>query len=412
MSQVGYRPTGHLPALDGLRGVAILAVILLHFTFYTDATAVDAVFSSITKSGWAGVDLFFVLSGFLITRILLAAKGAPGYFRNFYARRALRIFPLYYAYLLSVTVVLPLIFPTNEDVAWWSSNAFWHWTYLSNVLPLASGQTAEWSYRPNGHLWSLSVEEQFYLLWPLVVFLLSRRGLFIACIGIIMGAVAARLTVALATNYAAAYMFLLPARMDTLAIGGLLALACLTHYDLLARYAPRALLASGTLLVVLSIPSRRLGMETPLQVSAGLTLLAVFCAALLMCSLVNQPRVLGSRFLTTIGKYSYCMYVVHLIAGDFVGRHVRELSIPAVFGSQLPMELTSVLVGTAVTFGIAWSSWHLWEKHWLKLKARFDNRNEGVAALRARPAASANTGGFTLLTRTEPLESARDSIAP
>jgi peptidoglycan/LPS O-acetylase OafA/YrhL len=168
--QIGSVPamTNHIPALDGLRGIAILSVMLLHFT-----NAIAALPGSPTSAarsvfgwGWTGVDLFFVLSGFLITGILLDSKGHPLYFRSFYARRALRIFPLYYAALFLFFVVpraIPSV-PATYSFAWHDQR--WFWFYLGNFHPL--GPDAK---QFIGQFWSLAIEEQFYLVWPLLIWL-------------------------------------------------------------------------------------------------------------------------------------------------------------------------------------------------------------------------------------------------
>ena len=135
----------------------------------------------LSKSGWIGVDLFFVLSGFLITGILCDTREAPGYFRYFYARRVLRIFPLYYGFLLVWTMLLAW-FPvfTTGPAARLAGQQWWYWLYLANLhIGFASGPTPG---EPTV-FWSLAVEEQFYLLWPLVVAHLSRARLQAACLG-------------------------------------------------------------------------------------------------------------------------------------------------------------------------------------------------------------------------------------
>src|SRR5512137_1163101 len=108
-------PGAHVPALDGLRGVAVLLVLVFHFAHIDgDGGGVERALLGATRAGWAGVDLFFVLSGFLITGILLDARGATGYFKAFYARRVLRIFPLYYAYLAVLFLAVPLLLPSLD----------------------------------------------------------------------------------------------------------------------------------------------------------------------------------------------------------------------------------------------------------------------------------------------------------
>ncbi|MGD0541558.1 MAG: acyltransferase, partial [Tepidisphaeraceae bacterium] len=206
---------GHLTALDGVRGLAVLMVMSFHFlqreTF--PSSRVVNLLQSISRVGQTGVDLFFVLSGFLITGILLHAKQSPAFFRNFYARRALRIFPLAYGALLVVYVVLPLAGLT----AWTSwKQQLWFWLYASNLHATFSTQDIGGP----GHFWSLAVEEQFYLTWPTVVWLCNRRSLYGACIGCLIISLAARL-VLIKLDYTV-FDFTL-CRLDALAMGAILA---------------------------------------------------------------------------------------------------------------------------------------------------------------------------------------------
>jgi peptidoglycan/LPS O-acetylase OafA/YrhL len=182
--------SGHLPALDGVRGLAILLVMLTHFTLVQQGPVLDRLVGMAGRFGWTGVDLFFVLSGFLITSILLSSRGTGHYFRNFYARRTLRIFPLYFFVIFIATVVIPsLPFAWTEHfrVENWTRPLYW--LYLSNFAitfsPDASNDML-------GLTWSLAIEEQFYLIWPILVLLLSRRALWWTCIGAVALSVVTR----------------------------------------------------------------------------------------------------------------------------------------------------------------------------------------------------------------------------
>jgi peptidoglycan/LPS O-acetylase OafA/YrhL len=168
----------HIPQLDGMRGLAILLVLFAHSAIAF--TRVPA-FRWIENYGNLGVQLFFVLSGFLITRILLDTKDTPHFFRNFFVRRALRIYPLYYV-LLGFVVFSGLVH--QHGVRWWP-----YILYLSNIIYGAGTEPS-----PLGPVWSLAVEEQFYLVWPFVVSVVSRRGLERLCVAMIVGAVGLRLT--------------------------------------------------------------------------------------------------------------------------------------------------------------------------------------------------------------------------
>ena len=157
-----------MPAIDGLRAFAVLAVLLVHFPYPGHYALFRTLhLTRAADAGWVGVDLFFVISGFLITGILLDSKGSPHYFRNFYIRRALRIWPLYYAVLFFVLVVYPFVHPTGSMVHQ-TASWFYYVFYIQNFVLYGS--------RLLGVTWSLAVEEQFYTTWPVVVSMLSRKN--------------------------------------------------------------------------------------------------------------------------------------------------------------------------------------------------------------------------------------------
>jgi peptidoglycan/LPS O-acetylase OafA/YrhL len=159
----------HMPELDVLRGVAILMVVLFHGLYWSAATtSIPLVnfFIKATVVGWLGVNLFFVLSGFLITGILLDTKGSPSYYRQFYLRRVLRILPAYLAVIVALDLIRYLQGPQTVAALFFVAN------YMS-ILRIPGGY---------GPFWSLSVEEQFYLLWPAVVSRVSVRVLTFLCL--------------------------------------------------------------------------------------------------------------------------------------------------------------------------------------------------------------------------------------
>src|SRR5438067_7660244 len=176
---------GHILALDGLRGIAILLVVVCHFVsnlhIAADGWAWPLV--AIAHAGWTGVDLFFVLSGFLITGILIDARGSDSYFKAFYARRALRIVPAYYGFLFAIFVVLPFLhLGAGNDYMLAREHQSWYWLYLTNVM-MAIGEIPGRGPYPSTLFWSLAVEEQFYLLWPLIVAASPPRTLRKICVG-------------------------------------------------------------------------------------------------------------------------------------------------------------------------------------------------------------------------------------
>jgi len=180
----------HYPALDGLRGIAILAVFCYHFGGGSKSSNwLIQIWSGIADTGWMGVDLFFVLSGFLITGILYDTAHKPNRVKNFYARRSLRIFPLYYGVLL----LFLLLTPTLQ--LHWKPGHLLYFFYLSNMMPLFTpGLASPGPKMMVGHFWSLAVEEQFYLVWPFIVwYVRDRRKLLQVSIAIMVAALIFRM---------------------------------------------------------------------------------------------------------------------------------------------------------------------------------------------------------------------------
>ena len=366
---------GHLPVLDGVRGLAVLLVMAFHFGRFRAAILPDRAFQMVVESGWAGVDLFFVLSGFLITGILFDAKGRAAYFRNFYTRRALRIFPLYYAYLILFILVLPRAMPGAYDAIVGAQE--WFWAYLSNIRVAREGWFSGPS-RVGNHFWSLAVEEQFYLVWPAVVFWCGRRRLMQLCAGAFVVALAFRIGLVVFDARPAAGYVLLPARLDALAAGSFLALAAREPGGL-ERLARRAAVAGPIAALVLAgifVWRRGLYFTDVATQTAGFSAFAIAFGALVIW-LVGRPESRASRALAHPGmrfwgKYSYALYVVHPVAGMLVGaRGIVTTRLPTVFGSHIPASLAVIAIKIAASTAIALVSWHVMEKHFIRLKDRF-----------------------------------------
>jgi peptidoglycan/LPS O-acetylase OafA/YrhL len=370
----------HMPALDGLRGVAILLVMAFHFVStgatlaHGDASIVDRVVYGVSGAGWIGVDLFFVLSGFLITGILLDAKGSEGFLGNFYARRVLRIFPLYYAYLVALLIVVPLAAGARFDAPF--LDQVWYWFYLPNVrAAVTPGVHENLFHNAAGHLWSLAIEEQFYLIWPFCVLFLARHRLSILCGVMIFGALATR--IALQAAGVSAYA-LMPARSDALAMGALVAVAVRSPVGgrWARSFALPAVGAATIALVTIAISAGGLRIGDAWTQTAGLSSLAVlFGAAVLVAARANDEalqRILSGRLLRSFGRYSYGIYILHqpliVLAAWSMG---AAGGLPMAFGLQAPAVIALALLAAAASYGAAWLSWHLFESRFLRLKARF-----------------------------------------
>ena len=376
-----------IPVLDGVRGIAIAMVMLFHFDFlyhlhFTAADAslplLDELVSKTLGAGWSGVDLFFVLSGFLITGILYDAKGpARRFFGSFYARRALRIFPAYYGFLALLVIALPLV--GEPDPSHRIATALpWYGSYLTNIREaIDPGIRGDVLFV--GHIWSVAVEEQFYLLWPAFVFLFSRRTLLWVCAAGVVLALALRVSFELADLPSGLGYMLMPARMDALAIGAFIALAARSAGGLstLRSYALPVAAVSGAVVVLLGVLNDGFSPLDAWVQTAGFSALAFLFGAGLVSSIglaaASRPhRLLSHPLLRWLGRYSYAAYLLHLPVGTLLARKADVIGdTPELFGSTLPAELIFAIVAAAITLSLAWLSWRLWESPFLKLKRRF-----------------------------------------
>jgi peptidoglycan/LPS O-acetylase OafA/YrhL len=269
--------------------------------------------------GWVGVDLFFVLSGFLITGILVDARGAEGYFADFYKRRALRIFPIYFLLLAIYFWVVPMIARANGARLHYEYLHLirfqeWYWLYGVNILHvIVPGR--DWV--GTDPLWSLSVEEQFYLVWPLVIWAVPRRRLAVACIAMIVAAIGIRLWLVLGRDAAYAAYVLTPARMDALAMGALLAvLARDERASAWLRGRSGAILLIAAVLGLGMIAVYGEALMDPAMGTVGYSTTAFFGAAVILHLVVHRAsvgsRALATTFMRSLGAWSYGAYLYHL----------------------------------------------------------------------------------------------------
>jgi peptidoglycan/LPS O-acetylase OafA/YrhL len=357
------RRSARIPELDGLRGAAILGVMLFH---YTPVSGPLRVLAGVFQAGWIGVDLFFVLSGYLIAGILLDTVGRPHYYRNFIVRRCLRIFPLYYACLALYAAIA--YFP--HPVVWkeYVGTARWYLGYLGNFQVFAQNQWPGLSLLTP--LWSLQIEEQFYLLFPLLVWALPRRTLAFTLAGAAALAPILRTALALAlpANRAGTYV-LAPCRMDALALGGLIAIVRREWPEALkARWIGWAAGLSGAACCALLVFVANTPWSTPMR-TAGFSALDVGFAGLVAKLAGPKPRALTAIFrartLVWVGTISYGLYLLHIpapMAAHFLLD--RLIAIP-------PRGSADLFVSFAAAIGAAWISWRTFESPILRLKDRF-----------------------------------------
>jgi peptidoglycan/LPS O-acetylase OafA/YrhL len=347
-----------IPQLDALRGIAILLVIAHNATLHYGTTSY---LHPLFDRGWMGVDLFFVLSGFLISGILLDTKESPNYFKNFYARRVLRIWPLYYCLLAFMFVVLPHA-SASQGVAIFAKSSPW-WAYpffLQNfLLPLSTDAAG-----PLGVTWSLAIEEQFYLVWPIIVRFLSKRQ--VAILAMVEIAASPFLRYFLAAHHIHIYANFF-CRLDGLMLGAGLAALVRSKDFVRERYIGLALavLAVATpLAVIMDLRRAEWIVFTFTSLAAGAI---VYLAMFWQQKWFQWP--LANRFLLFTGTISYGLFLLHKIAFAGVdGLHVNSVKHPL-------LTLGVILIGSYV---LAITSWNVLEQPFLRLKRFFALRRRAT----------------------------------
>lgn len=340
-----------------MRGIAALMVMFFHFFKGLDTQSHTLqVLAKYSVFGQTGVSLFFVLSGFLITRILIHTRESKSYFSNFYIRRTLRIFPLYYFSLALFFFLLPLLLHT--DISPFSKQV-WHWVYLQNFA-----FTFGWESSGPNHFWSLAVEEHFYLFWPLVVYWLKPNKIKIAIVVLIVVAFLTRLI--LVKNDLETFYFTL-SRMDELAVGALLAVL-----EIEGKLKPSNANKFIWLFLALMIPTIILwilatGQSLPAIQVSKYALLAFSYFSLIgfiISANQNHPILKPLNIFTYTGKISYGLYVYHPLCFFLINYYFK---------------INSVLILFIISFGfsylLATASFYLFENKFLKLKEKLTKKN-------------------------------------
>jgi len=380
--QTATKPESHIEILDALRGIALLLVLGFHFCEGLNGlTRLENMFYGLFRAGWMGVDLFFVLSGFLIIGILVDTKEAPKRMFKFYMRRTLRIFPLYYLALLLIFVVLPLAVPLGAKLhlsghqntfgglidASARQNQAWFWTYTTNILAsIDQSQLGRY-----GHFWSLAVEEQFYLVCPMLIYHLSLERALTLCRYCIVGAFFIR-TVLIIAGASSAANFLMPCRMDALAVGGYIALAWrMGKITPVFIRASRWVALSALALMVALFLARHSRFDATDNVvrSIGYTVIAIFFGALtVLCVMGQQLQWLNQSWLRTFGKYSYAIYLMHRPLHPILFSLLGFSALTVAWKFPMLRLLPFLILAPATCLLLGKISWVFYERRFLTLK--------------------------------------------
>ncbi len=352
------------PALEGLRGIAIIAVIIFHTFPYGDSLF-----------GWLGVDLFFVLSGFLITGILMKSlilSRKPVFLKNFYIRRILRIFPLYYLFLFAFLFLFPALGMFKGEVSDYQENKLWFIFYLQNWL--FTNNFPETSHCLN-HFWSLAVEEQYYIFWPLVIFILRKpKYLVTFLISFLVLLFAFRCITWNAQypnfNYTTFYTF---TRFDGICVGSLVAIVALQKKDLLSRHTALIVTTLAALNFIFYFINSSGGL--PYLAFIGYTTFAAMFGILVYELAYGSSQILKSIFsfapLRFLGKISYGLYMFHWPVHYFLQTPLQDFFTGLFNHSGIYTQLLTSLITTTISVIFSLFSYYFFESKFLKIKEKF-----------------------------------------
>lgn len=356
----------YYPVLDFLRGLAIASVVIYHYF--------DSV--SFFKFGWMGVDLFFVLSGFLITDLLLKSRDNKFYFRNFYIRRILRIFPLYYLVLIGFFMLSPHLFSQkgpNTTFSYYNENKAWYWSYFQNWLMVHKGPAPVPFL---SHFWSLAVEEQFYIFWPIMIFLIKGLDNLKKAIYILfaLAFVIRIITWSLHPQEVEVFYCNTFTRMDSLLVGCFLAVHLKQGKEISLNLIKIIILSFTTLIIASLAIFGNLKQDNLLFPTIGYSISAVFFGVALYLLIKYETYILPwlkhLKPLSFFGKISYGMYVYHLpiyLIFSYLFSKVLNDSASSIPGHTFFISFGSLLL----TIIASTLSFYFLEKPILNLKKHF-----------------------------------------
>jgi peptidoglycan/LPS O-acetylase OafA/YrhL len=352
-------------------------VMVFHFVGYIDPAKLGTrILHSLASAGWVGVEIFFVLSGFLITGILLDSKGQAHYFRNFYARRVLRIFPLYYAVLFLLLIYSAYFYWTSSFLPIALKSQLWLWLYAANIPMMTSGTGFHCDHFTFSHFWSLAIEEQFYLVWPIVVLRCSRRQLWRVTLGVFIATFFVRVLLYPVIGAGGVYRFTL-CRVDGLALGAFLALIFRnkTPSSLILNIGRATLFVSLVGLWAIALWRSGLRLNDKVVLLFGLSLIAMASGGLLIEVVWGNPagviqRAFMSRGLRFLGVYSYGIYVFSGLLRPIVASMIPHLEM--YINSYALAVCLYLLISITSSVLLAMGSYRLYEVRFLRLKRHFE----------------------------------------
>ena len=354
----------YYPSLDGVRGLAILLVVSFH----------NFGFIKYFSLGWLGVDLFFVLSGYLITDILYKTLGSKNYLKNFYIKRVLRIFPLYYTTLF-LTIFLFATFPSLQDnLLFYRENQWFFWVFLQNWLFVIK-TPEETNFLL--HFWSLAVEEQFYLMWPLIILLVRKPKPLILLLAIFLFTLAiTRVTLWINQiedlKYFNLYTF---TRMDGICVGCILSLTQQINFHIIRRRASALLLSIVCLNIAFVLANRFGNFNFPYYPFVGYLSFSIGFALLIYLVLEDKKKILNTlfnqSFLRALGKISFGLYVFHWPIYVSLNPPLTQLLNEQMELPYFYSQLGSSIILTAIGLLASMASYRLIELKFLKMREHF-----------------------------------------
>ncbi|MGB1261487.1 MAG: acyltransferase family protein [Cognaticolwellia sp.] len=377
MSEYSYK--GKVIEIEGLRGIAILLVTMHHF--WPESSGFYEFFSPIVHLGWIGVDLFFVLSGFLIGGILLDTKQNSRYFKNFYIRRFLRIFPLYYLFVVSLFIIVPFGQSILHHVSYEqtefikeSGSPIWYLLFLGNIREAITGVEPAYFLAP---LWSISIEEQFYLLSPLLIYKATAKQLKIVLAVLICLSPLFRLAMfeLFPDNERIQYLATI-SRFDNLSAGLVLAILVRSKY-FISKKAVNSTLILLTIAMAVIFSLDGFNRFTFFCRVFGYSMLALYFFTFVLWTIQNRglaiTAVLRNKVLVYLGGLCYGLYLLQRPA------EILLLKLMSFIGLDLQLYPTSSLVlKTLFAIFISQLVWTTFEKPINNLKEKFKVINHPI----------------------------------